>query len=245
MTEYDPFFKYTLKPATPNDPTPQCIKIPDDHSKCNYSEKRTKNRFAYEAPVNMKLYNDNKPIHYYEGVKSKGFPRANDNTGTYYPVSELAKTTTPLHILDNGNLQCSKPQFETGIFNNYNACEKMKVPCCQSAGTCTFKKCNQPDHRFGMAESVYKQFPEHYENHQRHNWWKNLANPEFIKNGNYQYTTKQQWTSTPWSLERYAAPKECPEDHYEEWRTDTDRCHSEYKICHNLFNNMTRRKSIL
>jgi len=193
----------------------------------------------------MKLYNDNKPIHYYEGVKSKGFPRANDNTGTYYPVSELAKTTTPLHILDNGNLQCSKPQFETGIFNNYNACEKMKVPCCQSTGTCTFKKCNQPDHRFGMAESVYKQFPEHYENHQRHNWWKNLANPEFIKNGNYQYTTKQQWSSTPWSLERYAAPKECPEDHYEEWRTDADRCQSEYKICHNLFNNMTRRKSIL
>ena len=245
MAEYDPFFKYTLKPASQNDPVPQCIKIPDDHSKCNYSEKRTKNRFAYEAPFNMKLYNDNKPIHYYEGVKHKGFPLANDNTGTYYPVSELDKTAAPLHILDNGNLECSKPKFKPGVFNNYNPCEKMKVDCCESTGTCSFNRCSQPDHRFGMAESVYKQFPENYENYQRHNWWKNLSSPEFIKNGDYKYVTKQQWTSTPWSLERYAAPKECPEDHHEEWRTDADRCHSEYKICHNLFNNMTRRKSIL
>jgi len=238
--EYSPFFKYRLRPATENDPISQCIKIPDDHTKCEF--KRTSNRLAYEAPFNMKLYHNNKPISYSEG---HGFPRAKDNTGTYYPVEQLEKEPTPLHILDNGNLQCSKPIFKEGIMNNYNSCEKMKVPCCQPTSTCTFNKCIQPDHRFGMAESVYKQFPEHYKDFQHHNRWKNFSSPEFIQKGDYRYITKQQWLSAPWSLERYAVPKECPEDHYEEWRTDADRCHSEYKICHNLFNNMTRRKCIL
>jgi hypothetical protein len=255
MSQYSPFFKYTLKPASANDPTPQCIKVPDDHSKCGYEEQRTKNRLAYEAPFNMKLYNDNKPMHYQEGVKSNGFPIGMDNSSpscpacpmpsSYYPVTEFTNEKTPLHIIDKGNLQCSKPKFKKGIFNNYNTCDKMKVPCCQSTSTCTFNKCDQPDWRFGMSESIYKQYPEQYKEHQNYNGWKNLSSKEFIKNGDYKYITKQQWTSTPWSLERYAAPQECPDEHFEEWRTDKDRCHGEYKICHNLFNNMTRRKSIL
>jgi hypothetical protein len=242
MSQYSPFFKYTLKPASANDPTPQCIKVPDDQSKCGYEERRTKNRLAYEAPFNMKLYHDNKPIQYSQG---QGFPRANNNEGTYFPVSELTASNPPLNIIDKGNLQCSKPKFKKGIFNNYNTCDKMKVPCCQSTSTCTFNKCDQPDWRFGMSESIYKQYPEQYKEHQNYNGWKNLSSKEFIKNGDYKYITKQQWTSTPWSLERYAAPQECPDEHFEEWRTDKDRCHGEYKICHNLFNNMTRRKSIL
>jgi len=255
MSEYQPFFEYTLKPGSPDNPTPQCIKVPDDHSKCNYSERRTKNRFAYEAPFNMKLYHDNESMFYAEGASKKGFPRGLDNSApscpacpmpsSYYPVSELTNEKTPLHIIDNGSIKCSKPKFKDGIMNNYNACEKMKVPCCQNTATCTFKRCKQPDWRFGMSESVYKQNPEHYKDLQQHNWWKNLSSPEFIQNGDYKYITKQQWTSSPWSLERYATPKDCPGDHFEEWRTDADRCHGEYKICHNLFNNMTRRKCIL
>ena len=132
-----------------------------------------------------------------------------------------------------------------GIFKESNVCDTMKVPCCVNTSTCTFNRCQQPDWRFGMAESIYKQNPNNYKDYQNHNWWKNLASKDFIHNGDYKYITKQQWESAPWSLERYATPKDCPIDHYEEWRTDADRCHSEYKICHNLFNNMTRRKSIL
>ena len=207
----------------------------------NYETTRTKNRFAYEAPFNMKMYHDGPSMSYSEGV---GFPEALENVEEFYNVNNLGNVEAPLHILDNGSLQCKTPTFNENV-GGYNPQEAMKIKCCNSINTCTFNKCKQPDHRFGMAESVYKLDPENYKDQQRHNSWHNLSSKEFIENGDYKYITKQQWTNVPWSLERYAAPKLCPNDHYEEWRTDEDRCHSDYKICHNLFNNMTRRKSIL
>ena len=244
MSSYSPYFDYTIKPATDEDPSAHCYKTePYDMTKCDYGITGQK-KSAFVSPNNMNMYHDGPAISYYEG---KGFPTALSEDTAYFPVQDLTNNNSTLRILDNGQLNCKKPSFnDNGPINSYNPCKSTEIKCCQKgAPTCSFDKCKQPDHRFGMAESIYRQDPENYKKYQSHNRWKNLSSKDFIESGDYQYVTKQQWTSSPWSLERYATPKECPSDHHEEWRTDADRCHSDYKICHNVFNNMTRRKCIL
>ena len=237
--EYSPYFSYTLQPATEEDPTPHCIKTePYDLGQCNWGG--TKNRFAHEQPK-LKLYHDGPAISYTEG---KGFPTGNNPYGGYYPVASLTEYKPPVQILNNGNFECSEPSFD-GPINSYNPCKSLEIKCCDPKSSCTFETCNQPDPRFGMAESIYKMYPKTYKKYQTQNWWHNLASKDFINNGSYEYTDKQEWGTAPWSLGEYAAPRLCPGDSHEEWRTAEDRCSGEYKSCNNLFNNMTRRKSLL
>lgn len=235
--EYNPYFEYKYQPPTKEDPIPHCIKTePYDLSKCNWG--RRKSRFVYEPPK-LKLYHDGPSISYSEG---KGFPEPSNPNSSYYPVNELTKDHPPLHILDNGDLECSKPTFTKSKEGRF--CKELETSVGQEP-TCSFKRCDLPDPRFGMAESIYRMYPNDYQKFQTRNWWHNLASKDFIENGSYEYVDKQEWGTAPWSLGEYSAPRLCPGDSYEEWRTDADRCWGEYKICHNVFNNMTRRKSIL
>ena len=239
MSEYQPYFNYRFQPGTKDDPTPKCITIPQDMTKCKFEERRISNRLVQEGPLNMKMYNDKKPVSYDSVV---GFPKKHDTDHKYFNVKDLTKTLPPFHMLLESNMKYQKPTFdENEIINNYKSCKK--IQCCDE-NTSTFNTCDTPAPKFGMAQTIYKQYPDRYKEFQGQNQWHNFTKEKFVNNGNYDYIIKQQWNNAPWSLENYATPFICHDNH-EEWRTDKDRCFSSYRTCNNLFNNMTRRKSIL
>ena len=124
-SNYSPYFEYTYKPATAEDPVPQCIKVPEDYSKCRVVEQKTPNPRVFDKPGDMNLYHNNENMFYRDGIQKKGFPKKMDymNDSSFSPVS-FNIDETPLHIIDSGNLQCTKPQFpeNESIFNNNTPC---------------------------------------------------------------------------------------------------------------------------
>ena len=88
MSSYSPYFDYTIKPATEEDPTPHCYKTePYDMTKCDYGITGQK-KSAYVSPNNMNMYHDGPAISYSEG---KGFPTALSEDTAYFPVQDLTK----------------------------------------------------------------------------------------------------------------------------------------------------------
>ena len=130
MSSYSPYFDYTIKPATEEDPTPHCYKTePYDMTKCDYGITGP-TKSAYESPFNMNMYHEGPVISYSEG---KGFPTALSEDKTYFPVQDLTNNNSTLRILDNGQLNCKKPSFSDndGPINSYNPCKSTEIKCCQ------------------------------------------------------------------------------------------------------------------
>lgn len=251
IPSYNPYFKYEYYPegtgqnenfnvggVRDHTKTPQCIGIPEDLSKCYNDSQRTKGVFAHQ-PIELLKYNKGKPV-LYENDPGVPLPVDNFNSG-YFPVKNLGEVSESFHNINQGILR-ENCGYKTQDTSDYSVCNKTNIEKC-TPGFKEFETCDKPDLRFGSAESIYRMYGKDAYKYKNYKWWKNLSQTSFINDGEFNVVTKQNWTSAPWALNEYATTR-CEDDNNEEWRTSKDRCSGEYKYCHNLFNNMTKRKSL-